>query len=527
MIIFIVFTPIILSAQYIGVKYLKDKGIYKYKIVDFDGNLALELPDNTIPFFSSFLAKQYDFESAGWTITAKERRLTKDKSFFITEENQSTLPLSTPDSTYLIDFEGNLIKSFKDKYRFLSQPRNGIFMGYRPIKGGYGSYMLTYLDESGKELFNGKEYSEATPFSEGYAIIRENHSNGDWKVIDKSGNEIINLTKSLSLEIESATPFICGYANISVRKSTQEIEEINTGIEEISDSLINHIDIPLKIEESESRIGNILYRVNIKGELQKLDWSTSILNDIYHRTYFEGKDYNSIANKTNNLTQSIVDSVFASGEKFYLVEIGNFEYQLINDSGRIQNFPERYEPIKCIRNYILGKRNNNYVIYYPEDKSAIFFKDESPITLNMALLLLRSEKSVEEFVIENSRIIKIDLTGIASLLTLEGKVLYDFNAPEKDRPKPSIISQLNVTHKCLDELDDEELISTSLEYIHIECPNINIYDVAKLRQAKTIMMSGVDTLQNVGFIGVLFHRNIEIIISGNIKLEDLKLVLLC
>lgn len=49
--------PLILSSQYIGARYLNGIDTYKYKIVDFDGNLVLTLEDNVIPFFFFILGK--------------------------------------------------------------------------------------------------------------------------------------------------------------------------------------------------------------------------------------------------------------------------------------------------------------------------------------------------------------------------------------------------------------------------------------------------------------------------------------
>ena len=515
-------TPLILSSQYIGARYLNGVDVYKYEIVDFDGNLVLTLEDNVIPFFSSALVKQHDIESNGWTAKAKERRITHDESFFITEKNQSVLPLSTPDSTFIINFKGELVKSFGKKYSFLSQPRNNIIIGYSPIKGEYGAFMLTYLDSKGQELFGGKKFWEATPFAGGFAIVQEKNQKGDWKIIDRSGKEVLNLTQTLDIHIEEASHFINGFANISVRRSAQEINSINTRIKNIPDSINHYYNTPTNSGENESRVGNILYRVNIKGELQRLDWYTSTLNDIYYRTHYIGEDFENLISQKSGLHNRTVDSVITNQTIFYLVKNTNSPNTLVNAKGEIQYFPGRYNPVKCIKNYVLGKRRKKYVIYNPETKLKLFFEDETPV--NYQELLTTSSKPVEEFLLESNRILKINPFGLVSLLNLDGKMLYNFNKSEiNNSTRPPLISHLNVMYECPDSLDFEEIYAKFYRLIHIKCQFIDMNDIAPLKGLKMIALSDVNRIENSHIIKQLLNQGVEIAISGKIDFEDLNI----
>jgi len=381
--------------------------------------------------------------------------------------------------------------------------------------------MLTYLDSKGNELFDGRKFWEATPFSEGFAIIQEKNQKGDWKIIERSGNEVLNLTQTLGMRIEEASHFVNGFANISVRRSTQEINSINARIKNQPDSIHHYFNIPLNSGENESRIGNILYRVNIKGELQKLNWHTSTLNDIYYRTYYNGQDFERLESSRDNLLDLAVDSLITNQAIFYLVEKNNAPNTLVNNKGEIQDFPDRYNPIKCIRNYVLGRRRKEYVIYYPETKFKLFFKDETPV--HYQDIMTASTEPVEEFVLESNRILKIDPFGVVSLLTIKGKVLYDFNASEIDNSIPPMISQLNVIYECPNKLDFEEINANSYRYVHIQCLVINMDDIDVLEGVEMIVLSDVSRIVNSQTIEQLLNQNIDIVISGNINIEDLKI----
>jgi hypothetical protein len=478
--------PLQVFSQYIGIKLPSSKTIdvYYYEIVDFDGNLIIRLDENVIPFFSSYLNKRCGLEGIQWAPEITERQLLNDESFFIVDPSQKVLALSTPDSTYLIDFKGSVVKSFGEKYTFISQSKEEVIIAYRPVENNENSFMLVYLNEKGDEIFPNKEYWEATPFNDGLAIVQEQNDKGDWKIINRSGEDVLNLTKLIKEPINEAHEFVNGYANISTSYSE--------------------------------------YRINREGEINELSKNAFILDEIYHRGYFKGKDFQKIISKKNtNKSNIVIDSIVASKDKFYLIKDQNNKNKIVSSLGKISNFPKRYNPIKCIKDQVLGKRNNKYVLYNPENESGVYFEDKTPI--HFMDLLINSIESHEEFVIEHGRLVKIGPNGVSSLLTLDGELIYDFDASEMDNSIPLEMKELSRVYHCPDKLDYEEINNISKEYIHIQCEKVDLKEIDIKDNLKMILIQEVKTITNSNLLIDLLNNGVVIGITGSIESVDLKL----
>ncbi len=479
----IIIFPNVGLSQYIGVRYLNPESVkeeYRYTIFDFNGNIKLQLGNSVLPWFSSTLLKKYDFESKDWSVIVNERWIKEDDSFFITDSSQTILPLSTPDSTYIMDFSGNIIKSFGKKYKYLSQPQEEIFIGYRQLENEW-TFMLTYIDHKGVELFNGKEFWEATSFSEGMAIVQEFNEEGDWKAINKSGEEILNLSKLFDKKIIKVYPFINGYANVIVRREANEINSINERIKNNKDSIQYYFDVPLNSSSDEMRVGNILYRVSKAGEIQMLDWRSSILNDIYYRKYYFGSEFHKVINQKSELSNyEKLDSTLNLSGKYFIAKDTFGSHKLINNKGEILSFPSRYEPIKCSENLVIGKRGKNYVLFNPENHMSIFFKDKTPIHFKDVLAMPEEDEQVkhlEEFILIQDRILKIGLFGPSSLLDIDGNLLYDFDSSEFDASLTQVTREILQQYNCPDKIDFDEIKTERIEHLNISCDVIDIKDI--------------------------------------------------
>ena len=78
--------------------------------------------------------------------------------------------------------------------------------------------MIVYMDKKGNEVFDGKEYWEATPFHDGYAIVQETDKNGPWKVIDHTGKVSGTFSTDYAPYIQSAEPFYEGLALVTLKR---------------------------------------------------------------------------------------------------------------------------------------------------------------------------------------------------------------------------------------------------------------------------------------------------------------------
>lgn len=498
-----------------------------YVIYDFEGNMRFKLPDNSLLFLANTLVKKNICETQDWSININERIITQDDNFLIINRNQSILPISTPDSTYLLDFEGKLVKSFGKDYTYLSQVSEGIFIGYCPIEDRRGAFMVEYLKENGEPLFDDKKYWDATDFSEGYAVIQEENEYGDWKIINLKGDEILSLSSLLNKKIIKANKFINGFANIIVQKDSEDIKNISGRVKDNKDSIQHYFDIPLNSTEHESRLASELYRVNAKGDVQRLDWNTSILNDMYSRKYYSGNNYMVDVDASNKISVlNIIDSLVTVNGKLYITKDSFQTYYLKNINGENLDFPIRYSPVKIFQNYVLGKRRNNYVIHNPITKENIFFTDSTPLHFDEILQDSDNEvESTQEFLKIENRILRIGCFGIKSILTLTGSLVFDFEKSPIDNSITPLIEQLSTIFKCPDGLDYKEIIAKKLEYLTIECAEINLDELQKLVDLKMLSLINVNQIFNASGLIDLLNKNININIYGEIKLEDLGLEL--
>lgn len=512
-------------SQYLGIRYL-DKESYEekyfYKIYALNGNQILELKKNETPYFSSFMIKKYDFETEDWSIKINDRWPTNILTFFLTEKNQQILPITTPDSTYVIDFKGNLIESFGKKYQFLSQPKDGNFLGYRKIEN-QAAYMLSYLNEKGEELFNGKEFWEATTFSESHAIVQEENENGVWKIINITGAEVLNLSNKFNRKIVKAYPFVNGYANLVVSKNHDEVIAINKRIHENRDSILHYFSLSPNAEEYENKVGYDSYRIGLNGEIQKLPWNLSIQDDIYYRTFYKSTDYAKIIAKpykTNTFT--LVDSLLSPNGKYYIIKDKSEKHQLMNHNGVILEFPDRYKPIKCIENLVLGKRRNNYVLFDPDSKNSLYFKDSTPLH-NSLVLEKEYENSinVEEFIIVGNKILKFGLYELSSILTLEGNLVHDFYDSTLDSTLETKMLEMYLVFECPQTADYEEIQQNQMEYLNIKCAEFDFQPLLSITNIKMIGITGLDKAINSKHIAELLNKKIDVFIEGTIDAGDL------
>lgn len=498
-----------------------------YEIYDFEGNMKFKLPDNCKLFLANNLVKKNICETQDLSINITERIITQDDNFLIINRNQRILPISTPDSTYLLDFEGKLVKSFGKHYTYLSQVTDGIFIGYCTIENRRDAFMLEYLNETGEPIFDNKKYWEATNFSDGYAVIQEEDEYGDWKIINLKGDEILNLSSLLNKKIIKANEYINGFANIIVQKDIVDIKNISDRVKDNKDSIQHYFNIPLNSTEDESRLAFELYRVNAKGDVQSLNWNTSILNDMYNRKYYSGKNYMVDVDASNTISHlNIIDSLVTENGKYYITKDSFNTYYLKNIHGKNLDFPIRYSPVKFFQNYVLGKRRNNYLIHNPITKENIFFKDSTPIHFDEILQDSDIEvESTQEFLIIENRILRISCFGIKSILTLTGSLVFDFEKSPINNSITPMIEQLSTIFKCPDEIDYKEIIAEKIEYLTVECAEINLDELQQLVDLKMLNLINVNQIINASGLINLLNKNININIYGEIKFEDLALEL--
>ena len=126
------------------------------------------------------------------------------------------LHVISKDSSFLMDRQGKIIAAFpRTKYR-LKFYSEGMMAGWiRPEPKS--SEVMIYLDSNGKEAFNGKMFTKATPFSEGHAIVQLKDSAASWQIINISGQKVADLSPDFATFIQSANPFSSGLAVVTIK----------------------------------------------------------------------------------------------------------------------------------------------------------------------------------------------------------------------------------------------------------------------------------------------------------------------
>lgn len=467
---------------------------FRFYIIDFDGNEKFTIPKNTFPGLSDLLVKRYECEQQSFSYALKERKILHEESFVITEPNQKVLPLYSKDSTWLVDFEGQLIKSFGKKYVALSQPKKGILFGIKRISGG--AYRYVYLNEKGEELFNGKEFAEANYFSEGRAIVKEASPENSWKIIDQKGNEIINRPNYITNALYNATEFANGKAIIEIYTRKED-------------------------QNNENSIASGIYLIDTNNKLQKLGQSGDIESFFYFLRNYEGDDFSIAMNNAQKVEASkVIDFMFVEDGMSLIVEGEDGTNQLIDENGFKIPFPNRYTPIKCIENLILGKRGPTYVLCPTNSTSCTFFKDESPTQI-YNMLTDAEGKHVEEFIIRHNKIIKMDHFGIASLLDLEGKMIYNFEASAVEDMVPDEFKSLNELYECPDSIDFQQIHKNQVPYLNIKCETIDFKVVAKNKGMKRLIVTELKSIKNPTYLKEILSSNTTVLLMGQFDEKQL------
>jgi TonB family protein len=125
------------------------------------------------------------------------------------------------DEIILINKDGKKIANLGNKYHFISSYDGNIAIAFRVLPDKNGATMLSYIDEKGKSLLNGKEFWEADYFSDGLAAVQEKEG-GDWTYIDFKGNIVINVRKLFPNGNLKLEPFEKETALISVDEYGQD-----------------------------------------------------------------------------------------------------------------------------------------------------------------------------------------------------------------------------------------------------------------------------------------------------------------
>jgi len=112
--------------------------------------------------------------------------------------NNGICLVSKPDHTYngsyyWINKQGELLREFEDNYKRILPFADGYAVAKKQL--GDDIYYI-YLDTAGNEAFNGQFFLEAKDFKNGIALVKSNY-NGHWTYINKKGEAVVDLNKSL------------------------------------------------------------------------------------------------------------------------------------------------------------------------------------------------------------------------------------------------------------------------------------------------------------------------------------------
>lgn len=161
------------------IAFIVGKNLY-----DLDGKVVLSLKDSQ-HFLGNKKQKQLTFPPFAVSSLNDIEKINFDApAFTIFDEKTKEI--------FIIDPFGKVTANLGIKFYAVGPFYEGKAIAYRKMNER-DAYMLSYIDKNGNILFNGKEYWEASPFSEGMAAVQFDDEKGEIGFINEKGEFVINL----------------------------------------------------------------------------------------------------------------------------------------------------------------------------------------------------------------------------------------------------------------------------------------------------------------------------------------------
>lgn len=170
-----------------------------FKCIDENGNLLFTLPPGHDP-------------------TVRDvKEPFKLSNFYFVDFGKNILPVTDGHRYYLIDRKGEEIRDMGDGLNWISALEEDCFRVFERFENRRNASVIVYHDKTGKPMFDGRKFWQASRFRDGYAVVQPGDKDGEWHMIDKQGKVVLNLTDTIPGDIRRIADFKRDAWQISVK----------------------------------------------------------------------------------------------------------------------------------------------------------------------------------------------------------------------------------------------------------------------------------------------------------------------
>jgi Leucine-rich repeat (LRR) protein len=195
------------------------------------------------------------------------------------------LPVKSGDNWTLYNQKGEIALSLGTKYAALTNPSDGIHRAYEPIPNKRGSHMIIYIDQKGKELFQGIRFWQGSAIIQGFGYAQLVDAKGPWVKLNANTDTYTPLPEEINAKIykikRTASQYSIaqynskhGYASVLMNAEEKVMIEPDkvtgkrqTNIYKVTRSLIvlSHEDMFYLVDTSGNLIAKTDVLLGIKG----------------------------------------------------------------------------------------------------------------------------------------------------------------------------------------------------------------------------------------------------------------------
>ncbi len=184
--IFFTSAPLFSQDRVMFIRQSQEQG---FKCIDEDGNLLFTLPPGHDPTVR----------------TSKEP--FKLSNFYFSDFSENILPVTDGNRYYLIDRKGKEIRNMGDNLNWISTLQDGYFRVYERFENRRNASMIIFHDKTGKPMFGGQKFWQASRFRNGHAVVQVGDKEGEWQMINTAGEVVLNLSDTIPGDIRRIAEF--------------------------------------------------------------------------------------------------------------------------------------------------------------------------------------------------------------------------------------------------------------------------------------------------------------------------------
>jgi hypothetical protein len=458
------------------------------------------------------LIKEFSSEEKANGFVDESSELFHIKTFTTYDFTNGPLPIQKGKDWLLYDQKGNMVKAFANQYSKVGNPKERIYKAYSEIEGKSGQYMITYIDESGKELFNGEKFWEATEFKNHIAFAQLEDRNGEWVKLNSLEKKIYQI------------PEYSRYSLGFVKRESNLLSSACFILKDYCNMILidNHGEIVFDLIEKMGKYN---------CEFVKISDSLIVCSDEYTFVFFDHQ-----FRKIKEISPAY-EFIGMNSSKFCIetAELSKLLFDKDFNQIPVDIQLKNNEDFRCI------DFNENYLILRVSDTitNSSYYVIYNHITSKIELT---THKSISKFY--GDRLVERDpyiyAESMISILNLQGQVLYTVEPHNKQFRCLETTKQHNPEKIIYIRLDKDEEISALSKYKNIENLEFHSFSFSELpKSVKSLekleklailhceelislpsWLSELKNIESLYIVGCPKLKNIEEFIENSPKLKS-------